>query len=147
MHIETNKAFLFYPLLIVCISIDFFTYFWVGMPCIFSLLAFSSVALSHDISILRLCAILAALALESFLLYGQWGVQLIYLVPLAFIARYTWDMFSSATHHALMILLSGLLVQLVIIDSQIGIKLLSIFTLIKILINILLTISISLTYI
>lgn len=147
MPLAINRPLFFYPLLVVCIWIDFFCMCWLGTPFIYSLLALSAVALSHKISNMRLVGIFTALALESFLLYGQWGVQLIYLIPIAFISRSIWDIFTRPTAHAIIILTECLIAQTLIIDSLVGISVLSMFTLIKISINILLTISISLTYI
>ena len=146
MRIETNKALFFYPFLIICMCLDFFSIFWFGTPFIYSLLALFAVSLSHKISTFRLSILLAALALESFLLYGQWGVQLIYLIPIALIARNTWDKFTHPTHHAIIILLCSLIAKILVIDTLLGTNMISIFTILKILINIVLTISLSLTY-
>jgi hypothetical protein len=146
MHVEINRAFVFYPLLIVCVCLDFFSMFWFGTPVVYSLLALFAVTVSRKTSIIRLSIILAALAFESFLLYWQWGVQLIYLIPIAVIARATWDKFTHPTQHAIIIVTECLIAQILIIDTLVGINLLSIFTVVKFLINILLTISISLTY-
>lgn len=147
MRIEINNSILFYPLIALGICIDFFSMFYFGIPYLYSLLALFAVALSYRISLFRLSCLLILLALESFLLHGQWGVQLIYLIPIALISRKTWDIFTQATIHAIIMLSGCLIAQIVIIDTLVGTNLISVFTLMKILINILLTICISLKYI
>lgn len=147
MAIVINKVFFFYPLVLICMCLDFFSMFWFGAPLLYSLLALSAVAFSYKMSTLRMMFLFTAVALESFILYGQWGVQLIYLIPFALFARATWEIYTHPLHHAIIVILGCLGAQILIIDTQVGSNIASIFTLMKILINLLLTISISLTYI
>lgn len=143
----TKRAVIFYPLLIFCSCLDFFSIFWVGTHFVYSALGIFAVALSHKISGLRLITLLSILALESFLLYGQWGVQLVYLIPVALFSRSTFGIFTNATYHAVILLVSCLLIQTIIMDTFKTVSLCPIFTLVKILTNILLTVVISLTYV
>lgn len=140
-----NKAYFFYPLLFICMAIDIFSSFSLGAPVIHSLLCLFCVAASSKASKMRLIMLLGLLSIESFFFYGLWGLQLIYLIPLALIARSTWDKVTSSTYHALFLLVSCFIVQL-ILDSLIGLNIFSAFTILKFFINIVLTISLSLTY-
>ena len=126
-------------------SIDIYGSFELGRPLIYGLLCLFSVAVSHNISTPRLISLLGLLGIESFFFYGLWGIQLIYLIPLALMARKTWDKVTNPAHHALFIMATGLIAQL-IIDALLGINIVSIFTILKFFINIVLTISLSLTY-
>lgn len=141
-----KKAYFFYPLLYLCMAIDILGSFVFGYPFIQSLLSLFCVTLSSPASILRISLLLILLSLESFFFYGFWGVQLIYLVPLVLIARSTWDKFTHGIYHALFLLASCFIMQL-ILDLLFGINIFSVFTIIKFFINIVLTISLSLTYI
>lgn len=140
-----NRAYFFYPLLVVFMCIDIYSSFGLGRPLVCSLLCLYCVAVSHKINSPRLLALFGLLGIESFFFYGLWGIQLIYLIPLALIARKTWDKFTSYTHHALFMLVACLIAQL-IIDLLLGTNIFSIFTILKFFINIVLTISLSLTY-
>lgn len=140
-----NKAYFFYPLLLLFMCIDIYSSFGLGRPIVHSLLCLFCVAVSHTISTPRLITLLGLLSIESFFFYGQCGLQLIYLIPLALMARKTWDKLTSPLYHALFILTACLIAQL-IIDSLLGTNPFSIFTILKFFINIVLTISLSLTY-
>ena len=140
-----NRAYFFYPLLFVFMCIDIYSSLGLGRPLVYSLLCLYCVAVSNKISTMRLTILLGLLGIESFFFYGQWGIQLIYLFPLALMARKTWDKLTSPLYHALFIVTACLIAQL-IIDTLLGTNSFSIFTLLKFFINIVLTISLSLTY-
>jgi hypothetical protein len=141
-----KKAYYFYPLLFICMAIDILSSFVCSYTFIRSLLCLFCVAMSSPISIVRITFLLTLLSIESFFFYGFWGVQLIYLAPLVLIAHMTWDKFTYRTYHALFLLTCCFMSQL-IIDLLLGINIFSVFTIMKFLINIVLTISLSLTYI
>jgi hypothetical protein len=140
-----NKVYYFYPLLFVCMAIDILSSIC-GYPFVRSLLCIFCVALSSPVSIVRITLLLALLSIESFFFYGFWGIQLIYLAPLVIIAHTTWDKFTDRTYHALFLLAACFMSQFVL-DLLLGINIFSVFTIIKFFINIVLTISLSLTYI
>lgn len=140
-----SRAYFFYPLLLFCASVDICGNMSLGNPVIYSALCLYSIALSFRTSAIRFFALLAILAMESFFFYGQLSIQLVYLIPIALIARRTWSTFTHPLYHALLIVSVSLMAQL-IIDSLVGIASLSMFTIIKFIINIVLTISLSLTY-
>lgn len=141
-----KKVYFFYPLLFVCMAIDILSSFICGYPFVQSLLCLFCVALSSPISIVRITLLLVLLSIESFFFYGFWGIQLIYLAPLVLVARVTWDKFTGHTYHALFLLAACFISEL-ILDLLLGINIFSVFTIIKFFINIVLTISLSLTYI
>jgi len=140
-----NRAYFFYPLLFIFMCIDIYSSFELGRPLVYSLLCLYCISISYPISTPRLMTLLCLLGIESFFFYSLWGLQLIYLIPLALIARKTWDKLTSPLYHALFILISCLIAQL-IIDFLLGTNIFSIFTILKFFINIVLTISLSLTY-
>ena len=140
-----HKGYLFYPLLLVFMCIDICSSFYFGGPLINSLLCLCCVAFSQEISSFRLIILLGLLGIESFFFYSLCGIQLMYLIPLALVARKTWDKLTSPLYHALIILMACLVAQL-IIDFLLGMNILSVFTVLKIIVNIILTISLSLTY-
>lgn len=106
-----RRAYIFFLFVILLMGIDFCATLSTGVPFIYSLLAFYVVALSFPISILRIASLLLLLSLESFFFYGQWGVQLIYLLPIALYSRTTWDIFIKPWQHALFLLIACLVAQ------------------------------------
>lgn len=144
--LNIRKGYFFYPLLFACMALDILSSFVCGYPCVYSLLCLFCVAMSKSISIIRTAILLMLLSITSFFFYGFWGVQLIYLIPLVLVAHSTWDKFTDHTYHALFLLVSSVFAQL-FLDLLLGINIFSVFTIIKFFINIVLTISLSLTYI
>lgn len=142
---KLNKAYIFYPILILCIGIDIYSNFWLGRPLVLSLLCLFSVATSYALTNTRLTIMLILLGLESFVYYSQWGTQLIYLIPIAIMTKKTWKIFNSPMQHACFVLVLCLFSQLCI-DFLKGNNIFSIFTILKFFINIVMTISLSLTY-
>ena len=143
--VSLEKPYFFYPLLFICVSLDIFSSFVLGSPIFNSLLCLFCVACSNKISLLRLAILLCLLGIESFFFYDLWGIQLIYLIPLAFVAHFTRDKITHRMYHALFLVTFCFIAQL-IIDFLLGINIFSIFTIIEFFINIVLTISLSLTY-
>ncbi len=143
--VKINKAYIFYPILILCIGIDIYSNFGLGRPLILSLLCLFSVATSYALTNTRLTIMLILLGLESFVYYSQWGIQLIYLLPIAIMTQKTWKIFNSPLQHACLVLVLCLFSQLCI-DFFKGGNIFSIFTILKFFINIVMTISLSLTY-
>ncbi len=140
-----GRAYVFYPLLFLLMCIDIYSSFGLGRPIICSMVCLYSIAVSYPISMVRLILLLGLLGIESFFFYGLWVIQLIYLLPFAFLARKTWDKLVSSLYHALFIVIICLTAQL-IVDFLLGTNPCSIFTMLKFFINIILTISLSLIY-
>ena len=141
-----KKTYFFYPLLFLCMAVDILNSFAFGYPFVHSLLSLFCVVLSHPMNITRIISLLTLLSIESFFFYGFCGLQLIYLIPACLIAHITWDKFTDRTYHALFLLTGCFLAQF-ILDLLLGINIISVFTIMKFFINIVLTISLSLTYV
>jgi len=143
--LKINKAYIFYPILMLCIGIDIYSNFWLGRPVVLSLICLFSVATSYALTTTRLAIMLILLGLESFVYYSQWGTQLIYAIPIAILTKKTWKIFNSPVQHACFVIILCLLSQLGI-DFLKGNNIFSMFTILKFFINIVMTISLSLTY-
>jgi hypothetical protein len=143
--VQLKKSYFFYPILILCIGIDIYSNFGLGKPLLSTLLCLFSVATSYSLTNIRLAILLILLGIESFVYYSQWGAQLTYLIPIAATTKRTWKIFNSPVYHACFVLVACLCAQ-ICIDFFRGNNVFSIFTFLKIFVNIIITISLSLTY-
>lgn len=143
---NTNKSFIFYPLMLIFFVVDILSSLVIGRALIASMISLFAVIVSRPINWFRLMLIFVLLGIESFFFYGQWGIQLIYLVPIAMLARRTYTFFASPLSMALIVLIATYTSQF-IANSLFGEFNTFMFTVSKIFINIVLTMCISLTYI
>lgn len=143
---NTNKSIIFYPLVLIFFVIDILSSLVTGRPLIVGLMSIFAIIISRPVNWARLILILTLLGIESFFFYGQCGVQLVYLLPIAIIARQIYTIFASPLSMSL-IISAGICTCQLMTDLLFGEFNTFMFTVLKIFINIVLTMCISLTYI
>lgn len=144
--LQRNGTFFFLVTLLAAFCGDIFGYFLFDQLPISFLLIFFAIKLTSPLSFTQIALFLFFLSLESFFFYGHAGLYLIYLIPLVIMATRTRDRFWNPTAFSLVILLLALFGQLVIIDYYLlDISPFSRFTLLKLFINIVVTILLSIT--
>lgn len=141
---DREKFPLFIGTLITAFGGDVFAYFLFDRPYFSFLLIFFVMALSKPLSSLRVALFLIFLSVESFFFYGRVSLSLVYLIPVTIAAVRLRDRFWDPVAFTLVALLFSLVVQIVVIEYYLlGTPLFSCFTFLKLLINIILTIFLS----
>jgi len=147
MNMRISTAPIFFLVLLGCFCLDIYSYLLLGYQPIMSLLALFTIAIAHKQPRWRIVALLLALSIESFFFIGYAGLNLMYLIPLLIVASKLRHAFWEPLICSLLALGVALFSQQVILEYYLlDIYTTSSFTILKIGINIILVILLSMIY-
>lgn len=139
-----NDAY-FYLLIIVLFFIDICCLTFFEKPIIYTLLCIYAFAVFQSVGKRKLSTLVALLLLESFVFYGKFGLELLYLIPFTLMsrrARNTLYLLSIQPHIFLIccLLCQSLIIEQYLLHFDISFS----YTILKIIANIIVMIGISL---
>jgi hypothetical protein len=82
---KTNNIILFYVFVLLLFFVDVSIFFSTAHIWSYTLLGLYSLSLFNKINVTRLSIIALLLSLESFLFFGKFGLELIYLIPISIV--------------------------------------------------------------
>lgn len=127
--------------------VDVISFAFFEKPLLYSLLCFYCIEISERFVTSTLLLSLLGLSLESFLFYGRFGIQLLYLLPLWFLGSFLHGILYKNRSLKFGILILALLVQSVGIEWYLlGLNQSFNYTISKIFVNLAMLYTISLTY-
>ncbi len=141
-----NDAY-FYLLIIVLFFIDICSLTFFEKPIIYTLLCLYAFAVFQSIGKRKLSTLVALLLLESFVFHGKFGLELLYLIPFAFMSMRARNMLYTLSIQPYILLICCLLCQTLIIEYYLlHFDISFSYTISKIIANIIVMIGISLKF-
>ena len=108
----------FYPIALILFLLDILCFSLCEQQILFLLLCFYIATLYHEISVAHITTAIVLISLESFLYFGSFSLQLLYLIPATIIAVHAQRYFYISHLQPYLLLLSCLLIQYFLLEPM-----------------------------
>lgn len=116
MRITRYPSLIFYGLAILYFIADLSFFSWFEKPCIYSLLCFFLLRIMHHAGPAQIIVMLILLSLNALIFYARFGLTLLYLIPLTFLAFHMSHTLYVRRWYPYCLLISSLLAQTILIE-------------------------------